>query len=38
MEGIGVECETLNMRAEWIIIIKINGENKPALEDLDSGC
>lgn len=38
MEGIGVECETLNMRTEWIFIIKINGENEPALEDFGSGC
>lgn len=38
MEGIGVECETLNMRREWIIFKKINGENKPALMDLGSGC
>lgn len=25
-----------NMRTEWIFIIKINGENKPALEDFGS--
>ena len=30
MEGNGIECETLNMRTEWIFIIKINGRiNQP---------